>query len=111
FAHAVSGSEANQIQRENASPPSRGFMGPANTDGAVGVYVSATDARPGEGLAVHVSTSPAAAYRVLVYRLGWYDGAGARLMDCLPGCSTQKAGLPHAVPQLKPADGYLDAGW
>src|SRR5205823_3209206 len=59
----------------------------------------------------HVSTSPAAAYRVLVYRLGWYDGAGARLMDCLPGCSTQDVGSPQAVPKPNPADGYLDAGW
>ena len=42
-------------------------------------YASATSVLPGESIALHVSTS-SPAFRVEVFRMGWYDGLGARLV-------------------------------
>lgn len=61
-------------------------------------------------MAVHVSTSPAARYRVLVYRLGWYAGAGARRVACLPSCVGFEQGTAEAIPASE-ATGRIVAGW
>ena len=50
---------------------------------AVEGYTSESSVAPGEALELHVSTSPAEDYRVEIYRLGWYDGDGGRLVGCL----------------------------
>lgn len=41
-------------------------------------YCSKTSVRAGEELTVHVSTNPASPFRIELFRLGWYGGAGAR---------------------------------
>ena len=78
--------------------------------GAIEGYASEVSALPGDTLHFHVSTSPGAPYRVEVYRLGWYRGAGARLIGCSPDCSSTHAGqaLPVPVPD---AGGLVRAGW
>ena len=43
---------------------------------AIEGYASEASALPGDTLQFHVSTSPAAPYRIELYRLGWYGGAG-----------------------------------
>lgn len=43
-------------------------------------YASHATIRPGETLAVHVSTEPVSKYIVKIYRMGYYGGNGARLM-------------------------------
>ena len=43
-------------------------------------YASQTSIRAGETLNVHVSTYPVNKYAVRIYRMGYYGGAGARLM-------------------------------
>lgn len=43
-------------------------------------YASRTSVKAGETLDIHVSTYPAARYSVSIYRMGYYGGAGARLM-------------------------------
>src|SRR5207249_5001882 len=72
---------------------------------------SAVSARPGEGVALHVSTAPAARYRIVVYRLGWYQGLGARRIACLPGCNSDEPGTSRPVPAPDATTGRLDAGW
>ena len=65
---------------------------------------------PGETLTFHVSTDPEADYRIVVYRMGYYNGAGARLAACLPSCE----GSSHAQLQRSPspnAEGLVHAGW
>ncbi|MEZ6071371.1 MAG: DUF6605 domain-containing protein [Pirellulales bacterium] len=47
---------------------------------AIEGYVSHTSIRAGETLTLHVSTNPASAFTVDVYRLGYYGGDGGRLM-------------------------------
>ena len=96
--------------RENALPGTPGWDGPAAPDGAVDIYASATDALPGDAVALHVSTSPAAAYRVIVYRLGWYGGVGARQVACLPSCDGAFDGRPLGPGRVRP-DGAWVADW
>jgi hypothetical protein len=43
-------------------------------------YASRTSVRAGETLDVHVSTYPVNTYSASIYRMGYYGGAGARLM-------------------------------
>jgi hypothetical protein len=43
-------------------------------------YVSKTSVRPGESISVHVSTNPASPFMLEIYRLGYYQGHGGRLM-------------------------------
>ena len=43
-------------------------------------YVSHTSIRAGETLGFFVSTNPAASFDIAIYRLGFYGGAGGRLM-------------------------------
>jgi hypothetical protein len=74
-------------------------------------YPSEVSVLPGAVLHLHVSVNPAGRYRVEVYRLGWYQGLGGRLMTCLPGCTADEGGLARLIPAFDPATGYLDAGW
>jgi hypothetical protein len=101
----------NAIQRENASAGTPGGLTPSATaGGAIDGYATETSALPGDTLHFHVSTSPAAPYRIEVYRLGWYGGAGARLIGCAPSCGGLSTGqpLPPAVPD---GDGVVRARW
>ena len=46
-------------------------------------YASHTSIKAGEKLDVHVSTYPVNKYSVSIYRMGYYGGAGARLVRSL----------------------------
>jgi hypothetical protein len=98
------------VQIENGKTGSLGWLGTDDRQQSIELYASATDALPGDDVDVHVSTRPAARYRLLVYRLGWYGGVGARLVSCSPGCRTASPGQPQPVP-LPDATGYINAGW
>jgi hypothetical protein len=43
-------------------------------------YASSTSVRPGESITLHVSTNPASQVLIDVYRLGYYQGNGGRLV-------------------------------
>ncbi len=102
--------DQNPVQVENALAGSATWQRPLATAGSIEGYPSETSVLPGSTLRLHVSTQPAAAYRVDVFRLGWYDGAGARRVACLPSCSGQKPGAPLPVP-APDASGEVRAGW
>jgi hypothetical protein len=111
----VSGSAAgprlNPVQLENAQPGTAGWRVPRAPDHAIEGYASEVSVAPGGSLDLHVATAPAASYRVELYRLGWYGGAGGRLVACLPAsCTGDEAGRAQPVPTPDPT-GYLDAGW
>ena len=57
-----------------------------------------------------MSTRAGESYRVEVYRLGWYQGAGARLIACLPMCAGDKKGTTQPAPDPAMAPD-LRAGW
>lgn len=74
------------VRRENARPGTRDWqlsrtaVDPATKYRCPWIegYVSRTSVRPGETLSFHVSTNPAASFRIDLYRMGYYGGAGAR---------------------------------
>ena len=106
----------NAVQIENAKPGSTGWEPlitaiPPGLEHSIEGYSSQVSALPGGAIDLHVSTSPAARYRVEVYRLGWYGGAGGRLIGCLPDCAGDEQGTARPIPAPDPATGILSAGW
>ena len=97
------------VVTENARPGTPGWLGPLAPRPAAEVYASVTDALPGDSVGLHVSTAPAMPYRVLVYRLGWYGGVGARQVACLPSCDGQAQGT--AMPDPVQTQHGIVAGW
>ncbi|HEX3291860.1 MAG TPA: N,N-dimethylformamidase beta subunit family domain-containing protein [Gaiella sp.] len=90
--------------------PQSQWLGAPAIGRAVEVYASATDVAPGGTVAVHVSTAPVASYRILVYRLGWYRGSGARRLSCIPSCSGSEQGASEEIPSPEPT-GRIVADW
>jgi hypothetical protein len=87
----------NAVQTENALPGSAGWQ--LHAGGLVDLYASQISAVPGEDVQLHVSARDA--YRLVVYRLGWYGGSGARVLTCLPACDADEPGrlqVSHAEP-------------
>ena len=82
------------IQRENAKPGTRDWLltktrtvpGKINDildNGRcpwIEGYCSANSVRAGEKLQVMVSTNPASAFKLEIFRTGYYNGDGARLV-------------------------------
>ena len=110
-AQAAPRATPNPIQQENRKPGTTGWLVPAAGGRAIEGYASLVSALPGGLVPLHVSTVPAARYRVVVYRLGWYQGLGARRIACLPSCAADEQGSPRGVPAPDASTGKLDAGW
>ena len=95
---------------ENARPGSSGWNHEPRASGrAIEGYVL-PDAVPGQTVTFHVATDPPAPYRILIHRLGWYGGAGSRLVACLPACDSSAAGQREAIPMPNP-NGLVHADW
>ena len=95
---------------ENARAGSPGWNRESRSYGrAIEGYVL-PDAAPGDTVTFHVSTDPPAPYRILIHRIGWYGGAGSRLVACLPSCDGQASGQTEPIPRPTP-EGLVDAGW
>ncbi len=80
--------------RENAEPGSDAWQfwrfGDRPADDVAGQikgYASATSVDHGETITFQVSVASPQPYRLEIYRLGWYGGAGGRLMRTLDGLS------------------------
>ena len=100
--HAVCAQAANPVQAENARPGTTAWQ--QRLGGDIEIYGTQIGVAPGEKVDFHVST--AYRYRIVVYRLGWYDGAGGRQAACLPGCAIDEQGREQ--PQSGPPS---QAGW
>jgi len=69
-------------------------------------YAESASVEPGETLRLHVSsTSPR--FTVEVYRMGWYEGAGARKVMEFRGMP----GGPRRIPKPRAQDGLVECGW
>jgi hypothetical protein len=100
----------NAIQVENGRPGARDWFRKMAPEATIEGYASQLSLAPGDTLALHVSTKPANSYRVEIYRLGWYHGAGARRLACLPFCGGGKEGHPRSVPAAD-RNGEVTANW
>ena len=97
------------IARENEKPGDGDFQIDAGNVGAmksIDVYPSRWSVAPGGVIGLRVSTT-AATFRTRVYRLGWYGGAGARLVTEV--ASTKGATQP--VPTPDPIFGLAECRW
>lgn len=103
---AVAQPQANATQAENALAGTTAWQ--RTQYSGVELYADQIGALPGDAIGVHVSTEYR--YRLRVYRLGWYGGAGARLMTCVPSCAGDEAGtVQRRYPA--PGDSPQRAGW
>src|SRR5215472_11544219 len=64
---------ANPVQRENSRPGTPGWEIPADAGTVITGYASQISITPGQSFHLHVAAPPGSRYRVLVYRLGWYQ--------------------------------------
>lgn len=104
------------IWRENQKPGNWKWLAGAAPNGTIEGYGSQLSVVAGQTVDLHVRTDPAAPYRVAVYRLGWYGGAGARLVACEPSCPGKRRGesrhgRPRPMPPMDPSTGELSASW
>jgi hypothetical protein len=96
------------IAAENARTGSAEWWGaPHARSGEIEAYTSQPSVIAGDALGLCVSTSPVARYRARIFRLGWYGGAGGRLMATLPG----NIGLAREAPVPDPVTGIIRACW
>jgi hypothetical protein len=68
-----------RIAEENANQGTNTWRIDNVGDGEIEGYASATSVLRGDSIAFHVSTT-APAFRIEIYRMGWYQGLGGRLM-------------------------------
>jgi hypothetical protein len=47
----------------------------------------------------------------VLYRLGWYEGAGARMFACIPECQSDRQGEARLQPHPDPESGLTRAAW
>lgn len=95
-----------------APPPTDSWrLDPPATPDAIAGYASESSVAPRDTLHLHVGTTPAARYRVEIYRIGWYGAAGGQLVRCVPSCTEDSAGTSQSVPSPDASTGELEAGW
>ena len=85
------GAEGNRIIEENAQPGTKDWMlsktavdaGAKYRSPMIEGFCSKASVRGGEMISFYVSTSPASAFSIELYRMGYYGGEGGRLMKKL----------------------------
>ena len=104
------------VALENQKPGTPGWASFGVAPGRAIEGYTVPSARPGETITFHVSAEPEASYRILVYRIGWYGGVGARLVSCLllrsqlggadeaGGAGGRASALSTAGPRATPRD-------
>ena len=88
-------SAQNPIVIENQQPGTSQWQipwGSAATDvgGQIKGYASATSVNKGQNITFYISVSPSQTYTIDVYRMGWYQGLGGRLMQHIGPLSGSK---------------------
>jgi len=113
----------NPIVLENAHLGTEGWQIPAGEESSTQIqaYASATSVLPGQNLTFYVSTqSEGTAYSIDIYRLGWYDGLGGRLMTSVPYQAGHAQGYYDSANNLllnckscniNPKTGRVEANW
>ncbi|MGI5214071.1 N,N-dimethylformamidase beta subunit family domain-containing protein [Plantactinospora sp. CA-290183] len=108
----VSGTGTSEVARENARAGTAGFSIDGrrfgdDEHGQIAGYASSTSVEIGGDLDFHVSVAPAQRYRIEVYRVGHYDGAGGRLVAASPWL----AGRTQAAPTVDPESRMVRCDW
>ncbi len=105
-------SPTNPIVIENQQPGSTGWdpdMDHVGTDavGQIKGYASVVSVNKGENITLYVSVNPAQTYTIDIYRIGYYQGLGGRLMQHIgPLNGTKQATCP-----VDPTYGTIECHW
>ncbi len=99
---------ANEIVAENCRPGDPASEWDINGAGDSSIQGFATDISVDQGQAVQFKVDTTAAYRVDIYRMGWYGGDGARLVATVPSSAT----IPQSQPECLTDDatGLIECG-
>lgn len=98
---------SNPIQIENAKPGTTDwqFFSEARS-GEIEGYASATSVKAGDQLSLYVSTLDSS-YSIEIYRMGWYGGMGARLVQG----PVFRTGFKQAAPTTDSATNMVECHW
>jgi len=101
---------SNPVACENALPgaPADAWRVDGAGDPSIQGFATTMSVQHGEPVSFKVST-PAAEFRIDVYRLGWYGGRGARLVAALPAAVTAPQTQPSCTVATD-ATGLIDCG-
>lgn len=112
-AAAVPADSSNPVVLENRKPGTSAWRIPASgkqigTDTASPIkgFFSATSVNVGESIDLKVSVSPGGDFDYAVYRMGWYQGIGGRLMT-----RGTAAGVTQPACQMNNTTGLLSCPW
>jgi|TARA_B110000003_G_C16638576_1_gene529304 hypothetical protein len=86
--NAETGTQAWRLTNTSTVPGKVNGIITSGRSPAIEGYCSANSVRTGERLKIMVSTNPASAFKLEIFRTGYYNGDGGRLMrtfDALPG--------------------------
>ena len=104
----------NPVEAENALPGATdwrlggaGFRIASDAIGEIKGYASANSVNKGRAIGFRVSVNPAQTYTIRVYRIGWYGGAGARLMTEIGPLD----GTPQPACPVEAATGMIECRW
>jgi hypothetical protein len=99
--------ESNPIRAENQLPGTTGWVitKPADSHQIEG-YATSTSVAAGSYLSFAVSTT-SPSFTADGYRMGWYGGAGGRLIESLPSM----VGVSYAIPQPDSTTGLVAPSW
>jgi Domain of unknown function (DUF4082) len=98
----------NRIVIENQKQGSTGWkITNQATDSQVAGYADATSVNAGETIGLKVSLGQAGTFKIDTYRLGWYGGAGGRLMNS----SGTLNGFTQAAFTVDPTTRMVETNW
>ena len=107
---AVDGHGAPSVVENRRTGDGEWWTGEKAPGGAIEAYASWPSVEPGERLELHVSTRPAARYRVTIHRLGWYGGGGGRTIARYPERGSAQ-GLAREAPPIGPGPSLPSCEW
>jgi VCBS repeat-containing protein len=89
---------SNKIVVENcqAGNPQSEWNITGTGDAAIQGYATDISFTPGQTVQFKITTT-ASAYHIDIYRLGWYNGNGARKVDTIPNANTTKTSQPACL--------------
>jgi hypothetical protein len=104
----------NPVQAENLrsgdhqwDPWAPGHRAAADIEQRIKGYASKTSVGLGESVDFHVTVNPAGEFTISLYRLGWYDGRGARLVAQSPTLT----GISQPEPEFDPQTRLITCPW
>lgn len=106
FLCSIPALSASPVEIENTRPGDSTWVLTNPADREIEGYASETSVNRGETIRFFISTSDPS-YTIEIYRMGWYGGAGARLVKG----GIRLEGLRQAMPTPDPVTGLIECDW